>query len=113
MEDKKPINILDDICKITTIPTASMNKLFNKIEWCSCNSVEESRLAGDTLTEVNIGIGNLIISVVDNKIEYKFIPSTKLEKGLVETIIYGKNPLVVHLEETFANRIVKTFKDMF
>ena len=113
MEDKKPINILDDICKITTIPTASMNKLFNKLEWCICNAVEESKISGEAITEVNIGIGNLIISIENNTLQYKFIPSAKLEKGLVETAVYGKNPLVVNLEETFANRIVKTFKDMF
>ena len=113
MEKKKPIDILDDICTITTIPTASMNKLFNKIEWCICNSVEESKLSGDNITELDIGIGTLIISIIDNSIQYKFIPSNKLEKGLIDTVIYGKNPLVVNLEDTFANRIVKTFKDMF
>lgn len=113
MQDQKPVNILDDVCKITTIPTASMNKLFSKMEWCICNAVEESKLSGENITEVNIGVGTVIISIIDNSIQYKFIPSQKLERGLVDTIVYGKNPLVVNLEETFANRIVKTFKDMF
>lgn len=64
------------------------------------------------LTECDIGIGTLLVEVVENQIQYKFIPTQKFERGLVESIVNKKNPLVVKLEESFANRIVKTYKDM-
>ena len=89
-----------------------MQKLFDKIGWCICNNVHETVLAGDDFCELNIGIGNLIISVESNALKYKFIPSTKFENELVATIKTGKNPLEVKLEETFVNRILKTYKDM-
>lgn len=113
MEDITPINIIDDLSTITTIPPASLRKLFEKVGWCICNGVLESRLAEQDITEINLGYGTLIISIENNQIEYKFIPSSKLEKGLIETVVNKKNPLVVNLEETFANRILKTYKDMF
>lgn len=113
MENIKPTNIVQDISTITTIPTASLHKLFDKVGWCICNGVEESRLNGDDVTEINLDFGTLLISVENNQIQYKFIPSSKLEKGLIDTIINKKNPLTVKLEDTFANRILKTYKDMF
>ena len=106
-------DIVEDIATITTIPPASLRKLFDKVGWCICNAVEESRLRNEDITEINVGYGNLLISIENNQIQYKFIPNSKLEKGLVETIVNKKNSLVVNLEQTFANRIVKTYKDMF
>lgn len=108
----KVTKVLDDICDITTIPPASMHKLFDKIGWCICNAAYESKLAGDSCCECNIGIGNLIFSIKDNSLQYKFIPSMKFENELVATIKTGKNPLEIKLEETFVNRILKTYKDM-
>ena len=105
-------NALEDICKITTIPPASMHKLFDKIAWCICNSMHETVLSGESQCDINIGIGNLIITNTKSHLEYKFIPSAKLERGLIETVLSKKNPLEVKLEETFVNRIVKTYKDM-
>ena len=109
----KATDIINDVATITTIPPTSLRKLIDKMSWCICNAVEESRLSNIESTIVNIGFGQLIIAVEDNQIQYKFIPSSKLERGLVDTIINKKNPLIVNLEETFANRIVKTYKDMF
>ena len=112
MNDIQPTNVLQDISQITTIPLASLNRLSEKIGWCICNCVEESRLKGQDTTEVTFGFGALVISVENNEINYKFVPSKKFEKGLVETIVNKKNPLTVKLEDTFVNRIIKTYKDM-
>lgn len=114
MSDKqiKPVNILDDICQLTTIPTASMHKLFDKVGFCIANAIYESYLNDQSIIEANLGIGSLIVSIENNQLIYKFIPSAKLEKNIVDSIIYNKNPLDIKLEETFANRILHTYKDM-
>ena len=51
MNDIQPTNVLQDISQITTIPLASLNRLSEKIGWCICNCVEESRLKGQDTTE--------------------------------------------------------------
>ena len=112
IERKNIVNAIDDICEITTIPVASMHKLFDKISWCICNCVDEAKLAEEEYCEINIGIGTLIIGIEQNALQYKFIPSMKLEEALVATIVKGNNPLEIALEETFVNRILKTYKDM-
>ena len=105
-------SIVNELSTITTIPMNSLQKLKEKEIYLICNSVEESILQGKTLTEVNIGIGNLIILIENGFITYKFAPASKLEKSLVSTIINKKNPLTNLFEESLANRVVKTYKDM-
>ena len=105
-------SIVADLATITTIPMNSLQKLKEKEIYLICNSVEEMLLQNKETTEINIGFGDLIISVENGFINYKFIPSTKLEKNLVETIVKKKNPLTSAFEEALANRIVKTYKDM-
>ena len=112
MSEIQPTNILEDISLITTIPLASLNRLSDKIAWDICNCVEESVLKNEETTEVSFGFGTLILSTEGGQLSYKFVPSRKFERGLVDTIVNKKNPLVVKLEDTFANRIVKTYKDM-
>lgn len=113
MTENKATNILDDLCKITTIPAASLNKLVDTAGKCICNSVYESQLKQELITDVNIGLGNIIISIEDNALTYKFIPSSKFERNLVTTIVNKKNPLAEKVETTFVNRIISTYKDMF
>ena len=105
-------SLVNDLATITTIPVNSLQKLKEKEIYLICNSVEESTLKGNEITEINIGIGILTISVEGGFVSYKFTPSSKLEKNLISTIVTKKNPLTNILEEALANRIVKTYKDM-
>ena len=113
MENIKSLNLMEDVSNITTIPMASLQKLNDKFMWCACNAVEESRLKGEDVVSLNIGLGTLIISIVSNQIQYKFIPSNAFEKNLVSTIVNEKNPLTKILEESLVNRIMETYKDLF
>lgn len=105
-------SIINDLATITTIPVSSLQKLKEKEIYLICNSVEESTIQGNTITEINIGIGNIIIAIEDGFVTYKFTPSTKLEKNLVETILKKKNPLTNIFEEALTSKIVNTYKDM-
>lgn len=105
-------NVLNDLSIITTIPQATLVKLMDKLNWCICNSVEESILKSETITEIDLGLGKLILSVENNFLEYKFIPSIKLESNIIKTIKEKKNPLIHQLESSLADRIVNTYKDM-
>ena len=105
-------SLINDLATITTIPVNSLQRLNEKEIYLICNYVEESALKKDSITEITIGIGNLIIEVDGNFINYKFTPSPKFEKNLISTIINKKNPLTNILEESLANRILNIYKDM-
>lgn len=113
MINKKPINAIEDLCVLTTIPTTSMNKLFDQLSWCICNGLCENILDNQEYAEINIGVGNLIISIEDNMLQYKFIPNAKLEQSLVEAVVHKKNALSLNVESAFIKRITNTYKDMF
>ena len=105
-------SLINNLSAITTIPVNSLQKLKEKEIYLICNDVEESILQNKNVTEINIGIGVLTIEIKDSFINYKFVPSSKLEKHLVSTIMNKKNPLTNVFEEALASRIVKTYKDM-
>ena len=105
-------NLLNDLSIITTIPQATLVKLMDKMTWCICNSVEESILNSEKITEMDLGIGKLLLSIDDGFLEYKFIPSSKLESNVLKTIKEKKNPLINNLEISLVDRITNTYKDM-
>lgn len=107
-------NLLNDINTLTTIPLNALYKLTDKANWCICNSVEETFLNSSNIAEISIGaLGTLIIEVVEDTVEYRFIPSKKLDKSVIDTIINKKSPLINQLDSTLASRLVNTYKDLF
>lgn len=104
---------LKNLNTITTIPTQTIRKLFDKLSWVSCEAVEESVLSGDNFAEIDIGIGVVIIQITDDEILYKFVPNRSFESNIRETVVNKKNPMVDILEKTFAERFIKTYKDLF
>ena len=105
------IDIINDLSTLTTIPYVSLERLVDLSVACISHSIEESLLDDETYTMVDIGVGRLGIKVEDNTILYKFIPSTKLEDTIRQTILSGKSPLTVKVEETLKDKITKTYKD--
>ena len=105
------IDIINDLSTLTTIPYVSLERLVDLSVACISHSIEESLLDDETYTVVDIGVGRLSIKVEDNTILYKFIPSTKLEDTIRQTILSGKSPLTVKVEETLKDKITKTYKD--
>ena len=105
-------NLLNDLSVLTTIPQATLVRLMDKMSWCICNSVEESLLNSEKMTEMDLGIGKLLLCIGEDSLEYKFITSMKLESNLIKTIKEKKNPLVSNLEQSLADRIINTYKDI-
>ena len=105
-------DILDDMCKLTTIPYSAMKKLANKAKLCICHAIEESLSDGNTVAKLYIGIGNLYIKVEDNSVKYKFVPSSDFEDAIVKTITTGKSPLISTVEDALKQRVMSVYKDM-
>ena len=104
---------LKDLSTITTIPYHTLQKLFEKFSWVICDSVQESCMNKQDYASIDIGIGTIDIAVVNDSVQYRFIPSSKLEESVKDTIINKHNPLVSNVEEALVKRVVNAYKDFF
>ena len=102
-----------DLSTISTIPYHTLEKLFDRFMWVICDTIEESSISHEDYAQVDIGIGRIDINIADNEIQYRFVPSKKLDDYVRDTIINGKNPLIKNLEEGIATRVVNAYKDLF
>lgn len=106
-------NMLEDLSTITTIPLLPMQELFQKGAICICDNVNETLKNKENECEIDIGIGKLLLRIDTEYIEYKFIPSSKLEENLINTINTRESPLINELEEALSKRIMNVYKDLF
>lgn len=110
--DIKNYSLVEDLSKITTIPKNSLAKLSNVSQEIIASNVCETILdSKDSITEIDIGIGLLYISVRDS-IEYKFIPSVKFEALLRDVALTKRDPLITDVEENIVKKITNTYKDL-
>ena len=64
----------------------------------------------DDISELNIGIGTLLVQNQEDVIRYKFIPNDTLESSVIKTINDGTNPLKERLEKRLIQKILNTYK---
>lgn len=106
-------NIKEDLSKLTTIDTLYIGRLFEKINWCISDYVEEASLKGDNLVEVDFGFGKLFICIGEDSVKYSFKPSKELDESVINTIVDGRNSLTLNLEKNLSSKITNIYKDMF
>lgn len=106
------INVIQDISTLTTIPKATLNKLTDLLEASVCHAVQESCCEDEEITSINLGYGVLHIKHSKNELKYKFIPSNKFEKAIVETVKTKQSPLVAKVEETLTARVMNVYKEL-
>jgi hypothetical protein len=102
-----------DLSNITNIPKLCLDNLFFKAEDCIAYCVQENLVKQEPLTSIDIGVGILYIKLIDDKISYKFIPSTSLEDKVRGAIIDQENPLLYKLETSLGDRIKSTYKGLY
>lgn len=106
------VNILKDISTVTTIPHATLTKLSDVSELCICHAIEESLLKGGEVTSIFVGIGTLNIKATDGEIKYKFIPSTKFEESVKQTVLTRESPLINKVEEKLKDKVMNVYKEL-
>lgn len=105
-------DIIKDTATLTTVPEKTLKKLVSKEIYCINDAVAEMQAANIEVIDLDIGLGNLAISVVDDKVVYKFIPSTELEESVKSAILNGRNLLEDVLEASLVERLTNTYKDI-
>ena len=101
---------INDLSTITTIPVSNLTELADKINCIICDCVEDQNNLGNKETVVDIGIGYITIYIADNEVIYKFVPCKKLEQGVKDTILEGKNPLTLLAENTLSKKLLTIYK---
>ena len=104
--------MIDDLAKITTIPVFTLKKLCTNMILCICHKVLENYQNKETDTSADIGIGKLNISIQDNEVLYKFVPSYKFEQLLIETLKTKQSPLITKAEEILVTKVTNTYKEL-
>ena len=106
------INIKEDLATLTTIEKSVFSKIESKIEWCICDAIEKAILNGEDEVSVNLGFGVLLIKLSNNELKYRFKPSQKFEKAIVNTVINEQNDLVFNLENSLVSKLNNIYKSL-
>lgn len=105
--------LLDDISTIYSIRASILNKLIELSELCICDYLVEAKLSDSDLLEINIGIGKILILILEDSLEYQFIPSSKLEQLIYDHIFKLKSPLISKVERGLEEKLISTYKELF
>jgi hypothetical protein len=108
----KTIDILQDVEQLTGVKKSVLTKIANACNFAIIDNVIENKLADDWELKLNIGIGNILLSVNNDELTYYFEPSSALENGLIKSINDNDNPLERQLLNNINKHIYKTYKDM-
>ena len=106
-------NLIEDLSILTTIGKYNLESLTYKSIDIISHDIEESLRDNENYIEIDIGLGTLIISRVEEEIRYKFIPSKRLEKTVIDTYITRKSKVALDVDKALGDRIMKTYKDLF
>lgn len=104
------VNMIENLSTLTTIPEKYLTKLFDKIYYVMSDAVVETALLNKEITEIDIGIGTLLISANKSEIKYKFVPNKKLEQTIKSAVINRRNILANTLESNIVDKITDTYK---
>lgn len=105
-------DIIKDTATITTVPEKALRKLAARGIYCINDAIVESLAGGEQITDLDIGIGNLAVGVVDDKVVYKFTPSQELDSAVKDAVLNRRNLLEGALEAALVERLTNTYKDI-
>ena len=104
--------IIEDVSKMTNIPTKVISSILDKVLFSILDSVRENDLAGIDTTETDIGFGTLLIKHEDNAVKYKFLPSNKMSENISKVYNEKLNLLECELEKSLVEKVLKTYKEL-
>lgn len=104
--------MIESLSALTTIPKKHLDKLLNKVYLCIGDAIEEALIENKNMSEIDIGIGTLVVRFDTNNIYYKFIPNQDMTNTIKSTIVNKQNMLTRTVESNLVNRIVNVYKDI-
>lgn len=105
-------NLISDVSRLSNIPVATLSKIQDLEKILIAQYISESILTDESITEIDTGLGKLLIQISDSDIRYKFIPSKALDQQLINTVNSKTSPLIDKLENSIQEKIMRTYKEM-
>lgn len=106
-------DVLKDLSILTAIPYSSLQKVLLKINDIICHDIKEAYYQGEELLELDIGIGKLTLSLINDVISYAFVPSAQLEKKIIDSFNSSDDALITQLEQSVKNKIINSYKELY
>lgn len=106
-------NLIEDLASLTNIESNVLTKIISKSDYCFSDYINEAYLQGSNTICVNIGFGKIIISIENNSVKYKFIPSENLEKIIIDTLNNDSNMLEFELSKSAVDKLLNNYKELF
>ena len=105
-------DLVKDISTLTLIKESILRSISNIVEDSVCQYTLEAIQLDEDVLSIDLGFGVLKINVSSEELEYKFVPSRKLEKKLIKSINTNTSPLVSNIEKKLNQRIINTYKEL-
>ena len=105
------VNIIENVSTLTTIPARKLSNLVDKVKLCLGHELFVGTQSDEQVFEINVGVGNLIITNNRDNISYDFIPTPEFEQLIVNSFD-GDDPLSNYLENALSTRLLNTYKDV-
>lgn len=105
-------NLITDLSILTTIPELNLKRLSNISKDIISHNVAECVRNGETICETDIGIGVLLISIEEDNLMFKFIPSKSFQDCLIESINSKESSLVDRVEGLLTDKIIYAYKNL-
>ena len=104
--------VTTDLSKLSNIPTEYLDKLFSLCAFIIGNSVYESVLSSNDITELDFGFGTLVVKSDLKELKMKFVPNQDLEMDL-KNINQGGEPMLKHkLEKAVVAKLIDMYKEI-
>lgn len=104
--------IIKDVCTLTSLPNNLTNDIVPVMESAVTHKVFESIMEGESITQVDIGIGLLYIKNEGTAVKYRFVPSKRLEEEVAKVLVTKESPLEKKLEKSLLEKMENAYKGM-
>ena len=105
-------DLLKNVSSLTLIKPSILNSIINIEEDCICDYTLDIYESDDDIIEIDIGIGTLYINIIEDELTYKFVPSKRLEKKIINTINSGESYLEKDIESKLNSKLFNTYKEL-
>ncbi len=105
-------NVISNLSSLTLVDDPLLQKMVMLSEDCICDYLLEGIQKEEDVIEVDIGIGILYLNIVDEELNYKFVPSKRFENKLKKTAYLEASPLVAKLEKSLDKKFTNAYKEL-
>ena len=107
------VDLLKDLSVLTSIGKCNLDSLSSKGVSIISHCVAEAARGYEDKALVDIGIGVLEIYILEDGVQYRFIPSDTLHRKVSSAALTKESPLTLEIDEALGRRLSKTHKDLF